>query len=440
MTAVVKTLTPARPVKSFLSTNIPFLDRNNQDAFSTHFQDDFKPLSIKKARPFCPSTPAQVINKDLRYKKEHLTETMESYHLHPLPKITRTPRWSLLYTNFKMQTDPSEATFLTTQSQNFCPKAFQPPSTLMRPPQSIKIQQVEKLPESTTKATFTPHVGYPIAKAKAKHPESFPTIKGDKQHCSFVSHYNSTFQGAQGKAGESVDKHCSSVVMGDPVKIVDKETNYTTSFGQPIVCRYKPPRVKKRLKLSLRNFTKDSWASTSREAFCHHKLDPVVLPKQDQNVSSLPKWDTDVKHNRELMSNTTNRISFSELNHADHPVHVSGATLITKSNVQFSSPHLSSLYYTSTAQEHYNKKDREQVSPATQLPSNILSGPEHGLWVSSNMAEFLPVKNCRNTPYPSHQESNIKFPLAGQHFSTTHKEHYKARPLMHPGSTDFVMK
>lgn len=170
MTAVVKTLLPARPVKSFLSTNIPFLDRNNPDEFSTRFQEDFQHLSFKKVNSIPQPTPAQVDHKDLRHIKEQLTEAKESYPHHPLPKRTRKPQWTTLYTSFKMQTDAEEVDFQTTQSQTFCPKPFHPPATLMRPLQSIKnIQQEEKPPESTNKSTFTPHQSSPVVKATAKH-------------------------------------------------------------------------------------------------------------------------------------------------------------------------------------------------------------------------------------------------------------------------------
>ncbi len=169
MTAVVKTLIQARP-EFLLSTNIPFLDRNNPDAFSTRFKEDFQPFYSKKAEPVSQPAPAQVDHKDLRHIKEYLTEAMVSYHPHPLSQMTRTPRWPTLCTNFKMQADPREVAFLTTQSEKFRPEPFQPPPTPIRQTEAIKkIQQVEKLPESTNKASFAPHRGSPAVKASAKH-------------------------------------------------------------------------------------------------------------------------------------------------------------------------------------------------------------------------------------------------------------------------------
>ncbi|XP_034737111.1 uncharacterized protein LOC117950303 [Etheostoma cragini] len=449
MTAVVKTLSLNRPVgKDFhLSTNIPFLDRNNPDAFSTCSQKDFQPFSSKKAEPFRPPAQAQLDHKDLRYIKEYLTEAMVSYQRQPMLQITRTPRWTTLYTNFKMQTDPGEVSFLTTQSQNFPPRAFQPPPTLIRHTKaSKKTQHLEKLPESTSKASFISHRRRcPVVKATAKHlEEGFPTIKGDRRGHSFVSHYNNTFQGAWSRLAKPIEKH-SSVTMGDPGKIVERETTHAKSFSWPPVCR--PAVVKERLKLHLGNFSKDFWSSTSREAFCHHKLgDPVVVMRRNQNFHSLPKGDTDARCNKEMMYVTTNRISFSDLNHKAHPVHVLGADLMTKSHVQFSPPRLSSLYYTTTAKQHYSKQEGERARPAIQLPSNILIGPEHEFNPSTTRTDYLPLKTCRQTPVPSQQRSNIRFPLADQHFRTSHSEDYTAKPsiLQPPAhsqlSTHFVMQ
>ncbi|XP_044056382.1 uncharacterized protein si:dkey-13m1.5 [Siniperca chuatsi] len=449
MTAVVKTLIQAHPVgKEFpLSTNIPFMDRNNPDAFSTCFREDFKTFSSKKAEPAHQPTPAQMDHKDLRHIKEYLTEAMVSYQHLPLPQMTRTPRCTKLYTNFKMQTDPGEVALLTTQSKKFWPQPFQHPPTPIQQTLAIKqIQQVDKIPESTNKASFIPHHGSHVVKATAKHlEEGFPTIKGDRRHRNFVSQYNKTFLGAWSRAAQSVEKHTSSVAMGDPVKIAERETTNVASFSRPTVCS--PPVVKERLKLNLGNFSKDSWSCTSREAFCYHKLgDPVILTRGNQNFSSLPKGDTDMRRNKDRMSTTTNRISFSDLNHTECPVHVPGPDLMTKSHVQFSPPYLSGLYYTTTTKEHYSKQDRERARPVIQLPSNILSGPEHGLSLSTTKSDYLPLKTCRQIPCLSQQRTNIRFPLDHQHFSTTHSEDYTAKPfiLQRPGCSQlfshFVIK
>ncbi|XP_029001813.1 uncharacterized protein LOC114853070 isoform X2 [Betta splendens] len=430
MAPAVKTLVPARPVKSVLSTNILFLDGNNPDDFSTCFQEDFQHFSCKKVKPFCPSFPARVDHKDVRHINEKLTEAMDSYRHHPLPMMTRVPRWAMLHTNIKMEADPTEAGFLTTQSQAFCPKPSQPPTTRFRPSQSFKVQQVEPLPESTNKSSFPPHQSSAVVKVAAKHLEALSTIKGDNHYCTFVSQYNDTFQGAWSRATQPVAKHFSSVSLGDPVKIVDRESTYTTSFSRPTVCRYKPPLVKEHFKLSLGNFSETSWSSTSKETFIYHKPDPVAVTRRNPNFSSLPKGDIDPSHNRERMSVTTNKVSFSDLNHKEHPVFAPGPSLMTKSHVNLSSPRLSGLYYTTTAKEHYSKKGGERATPATQLPSNILSGPEHEPSLSTTKADFVPLKTCKGKPLLLQRKSNVRFPLVEQEFSTTHGEHYKAKPLL----------
>ncbi|XP_044217720.1 uncharacterized protein LOC122989106 isoform X1 [Thunnus albacares] len=435
MTAMVETLIPARPV------HIPALDRHNPKPFSTSFQEDFQPVFSKKVDPVSEPIPADVDHKDLRHNKEYLTEVKASYQRHPLPQITRAPCRTRFCTNFKMQTDPGEIDYLTTTSQKFRPQPFQPPPTSIRPSLAIKkIQQVEKLPESIQKASFPPQHGSPLIKATVKHlAEGFPTIKGDGRHRSFVSQYNNTFQGAWSRPAQPVEKH-SSVSIGDPEKIRERETTHAASFSRPAVCR--PPVVKERLKLNLGNFSNDPWSSTARETFCYHKLeDPVVLTRRNRNFSSVPKGDTDMGRNKERMSVTTNRNSFSNLNNTELSVHVPGNDLITKSHVQFSPPRLSGLYYTTTTTEDYSKRDGERAKPATQLPSHILRGPaEHGVNLSTTGADFLPMKTRKQTPCLSQQRGHIKFPLAHQHFSTTHKEHYTAKPLIlqHPGCSQFL--
>ncbi|XP_023133972.2 uncharacterized protein si:ch211-198o12.4 [Amphiprion ocellaris] len=444
MTAVVKTLIPARPVGKELLSNIPFLDTNNPDVYSTRFQEDFQHFNSKKAEPLCQPSPAQVIHNNLKHK-EYLTEVKMSYQYHPLKPTTCIPKWTTLLTNFKMQTDPKEVTFLSTQSQQYQPHPFQPPAAPIRPTLVTKnIQQEQTLSESTTQAAFIRHHSSPLVKATVKHLEGFPTIKGDTCLCNFVSQYNNTFQGAWGRAAQPVEKHSSRVPMGDPVKIVETQTTHGASFSHPTVCRQPVEKVKERVKLNLGNFSKDSWSSSSREAFCHHKLgDAVVRIKKNKNFSSLPKGDTDTKQNKEWMSVTTNRISFSDQNHSQRPVFVSGPDLMTKSHVQFNPPSLSGRYYTTTSKDDYSKRDGMRTRPVTQLPSNILSGKEQGLRISTTMADFVPMKTYKKTPRQSqNSRNNIRFPLAQQQFSTTTSESYTARPLIQhqqpPHSSQFI--
>ncbi|XP_036970256.1 uncharacterized protein LOC119028417 [Acanthopagrus latus] len=431
MTAVGKDLIRARPAnKEFhLSSNVPFLD-SNPDAFSTRFQEDFQPSSPKKTVSFSLPTLAQVDHKDVRYIKEYLTDALVSYKRHPLPQITRIPRWTALCTNFKMQTDDKEDTFLTTQSQKFQPQPFQARRDPILPVLAIKkIQEVEWTPESTSKASFTPQHVSPVVKATVKHLEKgFPTFKGDGCHRTFVSQYSNTYQGAWSRAAQSVEKHTSCVAMGDPLKIVERETTHAASFSRPAACRL--PVVRERLKLNLGNFSKDSWSCTSSEDFCYRKPgNRVVLTRRNKYSSSLPKGDIGTRGNKERMSVTTNRISFPKLNFTVSPVNVPEPDLITKSHVQFSLPCLSGLYYTTTVKEHYSKLEGERARPVIRQPVKILSGPEHGLNLSTTKTDYLPLKTCRFTP-PSPPKSNIRFPQARQHISTTHSEDYTTKPLI----------
>lgn len=56
-------------------------------------------------------------------------------------------------------------------------------------------------------------------------------------------------------------------------------------------------------------------------------------------------------------------------------MYVGGSELRAKSSVQFGEPCLSGQYYTTTANEHYSRRDGERAKPAVFLPSSILRGP-----------------------------------------------------------------
>lgn len=167
--ASVKTI--IRPVdKGCLRSNIPFLN-SDPDAFSTHHQEDFKPFSIERTKPFSEPMAAEVDHKDLKYINENLTEMMTSYQPYTVPPVTCVPRWIKLKTNFKMHADPGHIAFLTTQTQDdLRPRPFQLPPLPFRPSSGYKKpEQVEKLPESSCQASFIPHHVSPVVKATTEH-------------------------------------------------------------------------------------------------------------------------------------------------------------------------------------------------------------------------------------------------------------------------------
>ncbi|CAB1420341.1 unnamed protein product [Pleuronectes platessa] len=217
-------------------------------------------------------------------------------------------------------------------------------------------------------------------------------MKGDECHRSFVSHYNDTFQGAWSRAAQPVDQHSSSVIIGDPVKTVERETTHSASFSRPTACR--PRVVKERLKINLGNFSKN----------------PLVLYFQRNPTPPQP------------------------------PVYVHGSDLMTKSNVEFSPAPTSGLYYTTTAKHHFGRKEVEPARPAIQFRSNILTGPEPVPNLSTTQADSLPLRACKQTPCLLLQQSHIRFPLAEPHFSTTHGEDYTIKPLIvqQPGCSHFL--
>ncbi|KAG8003139.1 hypothetical protein GBF38_007509 [Nibea albiflora] len=274
--ASVKTITQVRPVHKGVRSNIPFLD-SDPDAFLIRYQEDFKPFSIERPKPFNLVT-AEVFPKNLRNFNENLTEMMESYKPHSVPQVTYIPRWTKWKTNFKMHAGPGQMNSFTTQYQDDSrPRPFQLPLLPCRPPSVIKKPvQGEKLPESSCQASYIPHHIAPVVKARVKHlEEGSAAIRVDERQHNFVSDYSTNFQGARGSPAQSL------------IKLI-------------------------------------------------HTTPPVHLPKSD---------------------------------------------LITKSHVQFSSPHLSGLYYTTTSKEDYSKKDAVRPRAIVHQPSNTPKRP--GMTLSS---------------------------------------------------------
>ncbi|KAK5599526.1 hypothetical protein CRENBAI_019966 [Crenichthys baileyi] len=277
-----------------------------------------------------------------------------------------------------MPTESQEMEDFTVESHELKPKLLRPSVTSFQPA-NTKIQSVERVPESTTHATFIPHPLSPLVKAKVKHLEDgFPTIKGDPSPFTFVSQYSDTFKRLMGQPAQPVEKHCSSVCMGNPAKSTQRKTTYTASYLQPSVCR----------------------------------------------------GDTDKERNAERMSVTTNKFFFSDPIGPYSLLCLPDPDMITKSQVQFGPTSPSGQSYTTTTSEQYSKKEGCQAKPAINPRSNILSGPEHGPHISTSMAEYIPLKSSKQGMCQTQQKTNLKFPLSKTHFSTTHSEDYTAKPLI----------
>jgi hypothetical protein len=61
-------------------------------------------------------------------------------------------------------------------------------------------------------------------------------------------------------------------------------------------------------------------------------------------------------------------------NHRERPVHVSGANVRTRSNVEFGRPILGGLFYSTAAQEDYPKRDINRARPHTHPSGHVLTG------------------------------------------------------------------
>nr|XP_046158747.1 testis-expressed protein 45 isoform X1 [Oncorhynchus gorbuscha]XP_046158757.1 testis-expressed protein 45 isoform X1 [Oncorhynchus gorbuscha]XP_046158764.1 testis-expressed protein 45 isoform X1 [Oncorhynchus gorbuscha]XP_046158775.1 testis-expressed protein 45 isoform X1 [Oncorhynchus gorbuscha] len=424
--------------KDFLqSSHIPFWGGDScnglGEAFKTTFQTDFNSLAtLPKRFAISRPIPAQVEHKDLRRIKEYLTEAVKSYTHHPQIPLCRTPAWAKLCTNFQMHKDPRQVNFLTTQAEGFQQLASTHTKPI-RPVMAIKKKQLEeKLPVTTHKASFTPYNVSPIVKAKVKHLGREPTFKWDRDGQHFDSHHNNVFQGQWHSPPQPVEKQIhSSVAMGDPQKILETKTTQDVSFGHP--GNPSPVNVKERLKVNLGDFSENKWTSTMADAFREAKSAPVPLMQMNKTLSSVPRGDTDPGRNRRRMMATTNSFFFSEQNHRERPVHVSGANVRTRSNVEFGRPILGGLFYSTAAQEDYPKRDINRARPHTHPSGHVLTGQEPGTASTTVQRDYLPLNSRRQELSPKQLQqikfSHITAPYNEQHFTTTHKEAFGPKPL-----------
>ncbi|XP_021162964.1 uncharacterized protein LOC105938300 isoform X2 [Fundulus heteroclitus] len=333
-----------------------------------------------------------------------------------------------------MPRESQEMEDFTTQYRKLNPRPLQPSVTRVQYP-NRKIQLVERVPESPAQASFIPHPVSPSVKVKHLEDGS-PTIKGDPRLSNFVSHYNDTFKRHIVQPTQPVQKPSSSIRMGCPGKSSERKTTYKTMYCQPVVCRSE--KVKNELVHKPTPVYQDSWTTTFRDSFKSHKPEPIVHVKQEKNVSSFPRGDTDKKRNAERMSFTTNKFFFSDEGTYSR-LCLPDPDLITKSRVQFGPSSLSDQIYRTTTSEQYSIKKAERPKPVVYPKSNILSGPKHEPYISTSAADYIPLNISKPRQCQTQQKTSIKFPLSVAHFSTTNREHFTAKPLIRqrPTSNQF---
>ncbi|XP_027883130.1 uncharacterized protein LOC114150708 isoform X2 [Xiphophorus couchianus] len=294
----------------------------------------------------------------------------------------------------------------------------------------ISIQSLEDIPKSMTQASFIPHPPSKLVKPKVSHlEEGFPTIKGDLRALNFLSQYKDTYRKHLVQPVELAERHYSSVCMGNPAKGSETQTSYSSAFPQISVNSPTKPIIQDELRP--RYDYKDSWATSFRDEFKSHKVEPIVIVKPAQCASYLPFVDTNKEQSGEKIHVTTNSIFFSS-NGSQPPTSLPDPGLITKSNVYFGPESVSTESYKPQKTEQSIQQEVDQPKVTTYPKSNILTGPDLGPKITITMAEYKPKKITLQQQCESQQKTNFKFPLGDMDFSTNHKDDYIVRPLFPP--------
>lgn len=164
--------------KDFLKSSNTLMVRSSDgitpdQIYLTNFQRDFRTSAqLPKSGTLPRPTPAQMEHTDHRIL-ERGTEALCSFTCPQLQTIHRIPAWAKLGTNMRMHADQRQATFHTTQAED-----YQSPPThshtpyatrLIRPTVAQLSSHYENLPQTTHRETFTGHTTLPVVKAAVRH-------------------------------------------------------------------------------------------------------------------------------------------------------------------------------------------------------------------------------------------------------------------------------
>ncbi|XP_073675529.1 uncharacterized protein [Garra rufa] len=350
------------------------------------------------------------------------------------PKITNL---AMYRTNFKMNSGVKTGDFVTTHS-DFKPVPVSK-AKLVRPITKVRISVPEgKYPETTYRSSYIKHEASPILPAKESGSAGVGASLRQEKKNRYGSSYEEQFLYSccpPLPPLESIEKQrvqYSAVPMGDQEKIQDKQTTYSSSFGQtgdhsPESLLYKR---KKSQPFKLRELCGDEWITVSSEEFPSHKCGPIYLERRCPTLSSVFKGEQ-LKGNQERPL-TTNQSFFSEINRSQFPVYVDGPSIRTLSNVTFGRPDLAGKYYSTTSQEQFPSKEALRPKSSVYPPSHVLFEQESDRMITTMQKDFVPP-NCRRQELSPSQLQRVKDshirPRHSKHdFRTTHSETYVPKP------------
>ncbi|KAL1269317.1 hypothetical protein QQF64_031606 [Cirrhinus molitorella] len=334
-------------------------------------------------------------------------------------------------TNFKMNSGDRSGDFVTTHSDFKSLPVSR--AKLVRPITKVRIGVPEgKYPESTYRSNYTKHEVSPKLPAKESGSAGVGSSLRQEKKNRYGSSYEEQFLYSWCPPLpplESIEKarQCwqrvqySAVPMGDRKNIRDKQTTYSSSFGQSgdhspesLLCKRKKPQPFK-----LRELCNDEWITVSSEEFPSHKCSPVYLERRCPTLSSVLIGET-LKGNQERPL-TTNQFFFSEF-----PVYVDGSSIRTFSNVIFGRPDLAGKYYSTTSQEQFASKEVLRPKTSVYPSSHMLFEQEPDRMITTMQKDFVPL-NCRRQKLSPSQLQQVKDshirPRHSKHdFRTTHNE------------------
>ncbi|XP_062412394.1 stabilizer of axonemal microtubules 5 [Sardina pilchardus] len=446
MAAIPGSLIPARPTeKDFLRSCSTLVVRDNSgvtadQVYLTTFQRDFRTSGqLPKCGALPRPTPAQMGHTDGRVL-ERGTEALCSYTPPRLQRISRIPAWAKLGTNLRMHGDRRQATRRSTQAEGYRPPPPHSASLLARPSAAIQLGSHDnRLPETTHRETFPAHATPRVVRAPVRHLGGEPTIRGDQQRAlSFSTQHREAFQGRWCPPPALMEKQFrSSLAMGDPERQVERETTQAGSYRPPGAQR--PVKVMERLKVNLGD-NQNKWESTTADAYRSRRAECVHHRKLNRALSFVPRGDVDAERNRARTNDTTYRFFFSEGSHREVPTLVDGASLRTRSNVQFGRPSLGKMFYRTSSKEDYPRRDGTRAQPSTHPSGRVLSGLEPEPAVTTVQRDFRPSNGKRQELPPTQlkqiKESHINPPCEEHHFSTTHNEFFPSLPLARTPAVD----
>lgn len=423
-----------------------------KNAMSSIFKTDFPPYDLTGRTQGAKQPPlSEVMHRDASFFNERESETTKSFEYRHLPKPEiQGASGKLRITNFKMDRDLSKFNvFETVHNSYFTPKMsdtykrYHAPTTRASYiPQGDK--EKEPMPLTDYRDRFKGHdtTVHKTIRATSMHEGGPPTIKGDERNSNFQTTHNDSFIGAYVKPVQTLPVPPSyNVPTGDPRNVVERETTMNASYrdrsAQSQRIHYTIEDVSRVLnrtnfKQTDGHYKWNDYRSTAATSYLPSII-PVerFKPVKASNHSDFPEGDMDPQRVIDRVSMTTNRFYHGNPPRGIHTSRVSGANVLTKSNVWFGEPPLGGAFYNTTHAGSFSAKsvpysyNKYSFHKDSDVPLNYYGNNENNH--TTSYADYQNPRQVRTAPNPV-ALNNIKkshiLPKdsATRFFSTTHND------------------